>query len=123
MLYKLYYGELPMDTDVQEYNFDTFSDLTEFIQSKTRDKHRTVFLYQYGKYSEMCHVDLESLENPIIITPSRDKLLQFVFNNRLYEHHIVFEQESFIDSFAIAKDLVEYHPLCYNKDKSDQNEK
>ena len=112
MIYKLNYGELPTGSDVQDYYFGSFSELTEFVQAVTKDKHCAVFLYQYGKHEDIS-AEIDTLENPIIITPNRDKLLTHVFNNRLHEFHVLFEYESYEDAFATAKDLLEHHPLCY----------
>jgi len=104
------------DSGIQEYYFEVFSDLMGFIQDKLKDKHDIVFNYHYGKNMDVCeNVDIDTIENPIIITPNKDKLLSQIYLNDQHKIHAIFENGSYEDAFSIALAMTEPHPLSYSK--------
>jgi hypothetical protein len=110
MKYELHYAELPMDADIPCLSFNGWNELAKTAIEKLNSKDdKRVYLYQYG-----------GLENPIIISNNPYHLVKYFETDELrlstcgFFKHFIQEYESYEDAYAVAKDMMEPHELCYS---------
>lgn len=111
MGYKLFYASLPLGNDVKENRFNTWSELVTYLKNEMdKKKDDRVYLYSYG-----------GLENPIIVSCNPFHILRHFmtidtpFSAIGFNEHHIHEYQSYEDAYKVAKDMMEAHPLCYNK--------
>ena len=111
MNYKLHYAPLILVGDIPCYEFKTIKELQSFIES---------VLYPFKMEND--RVYLVVMEDEVIITENAlfvIELFERKFNSvyPYYEGQPIFIQEypSYEDAYAVALDMKEENPLCYNQ--------
>ncbi|MFM7856119.1 MAG: hypothetical protein ACKO96_30410 [Flammeovirgaceae bacterium] len=108
--YSLHLAKLPLDEGIlafifDTFMFDTFLEMHGFLVKLLNDKKDDrVYLYSYG-----------GLENPIIISCNFHHILNVHSNNAGFTEHHIHEYSSYKEAYEIATEMMEEHPLCYNK--------
>ena len=117
-MYKLHYADKDLTTDIPCFEFTTFDDLMDFMLEIFQRAENCVFLFTYNLKEKP-----NEENNEIIITENSKFIYNFFKFGMISDVDLVLdvnvfhlqEYESYEDAYAVALDMKESSPLCYNK--------
>jgi hypothetical protein len=119
-MYKLHYADKDLASDIPCFEFTTYDDLRHFMLEIFERTEQCVFLLTYNLKEKP-----EEDNNEIIISENAKYIYNFFKFGIISDIDLVLdvdvfflqEYESYEDAYAVALDMKESSPLCYNKKK------
>jgi hypothetical protein len=110
--YTLYYAELPIDEDIQEFDFDCYGEFQKKVKSLMKDKtNDRVYLHTTEGQTKPILIH----EDPNFILDALHNILeQRFYNDRV---HFIQEYETYEDAFKVGLDMHETNALCYENNR------
>lgn len=117
-MYRLHYAHLELEGDIPVFEFEKIDSMIEFIKKNETGKKRQVYLFtthpcedneiivsEYISFITSC-IDSEDLASP------QDGVFGYPLNA---DFHLQ-AYESYESAYAVALDMKEGNPLCYDND-------
>lgn len=117
-MYKLHYADKDLASDIPCFEFTTFEDLKHFMLEIFERAENCVFLFTFN-IKDAQDTDISE----IIITEDWSFIYSMFIDGYVANIDLVLdvdvfflqEYESYEDAYAVALDMKECSPLCYNK--------